>query len=372
MKKKIVILLAAVAALSMLGGCGEKKDDSKKADKEEKEIVYDASKYVTLGEYKGLEVSLESYEVTDEAIRASIEELIANYPVYTDSDKAAVENGDFANIDYEGLKDGVAFDGGTEAGRVLEIGSGSFIPGFEEGLVGAAVGATIPLNITFPEDYQNTEMAGAAVVFNVTVNKIVNKTDMTVDTLTDDYVKTNFSTNGFNTVDEFKAGVKKDMEESNAAQMETDTMAALAEKLSEVCKVKSLPEGLLDQKVKIYKEQMAASVQATYGMTLEEYLEVSKTSEEDFNTQITDIVKKQVEGDMILQAIAKKEKIKADKEGFAEYKKGVVSDFGYENEEALLEQYGEAYVENVYITTKAQDLVKENAKITFGEAKTQE
>lgn len=372
MKKKLVILLAAVCAVSMLGGCGTDKKSDKKETKEEKsakDIEYDVSDYVTLGEYKGMEVTLDSdYEVTEEAVKSQIESLLTSYPAYEDSDKTTVEDGDFVNIDYEGLKDGVAFDGGTAQGTVLEIGSGRFIDGFESGLIGANVGDTVSLNLTFPEDYQNTEMAGQAVVFNVTVNKIVNKADMTYDTITDQYVTDNFSSSGYETVQDLKDGVKERLTQSNESSKESDTQSAILEKLKEVCTVNSLPDGVLDQRVKEYKEKMEKTLKETYNMEMTDYLSSIGKTQEDFDTEITDYMQQNLEMEMILTAIADKEKIEVDEDGYKEYLANVISNGGYEDEDALMEEYGEEYVKTIYRNNKAMDMVKENAVVTYGDS----
>lgn len=372
MKKKLVILLAAACAVSMLGGCGTDKKSDKKETKEEtsaKDIEYDASDYVTLGAYKGMEVTLDSnYEVTEEDVKNEIESLLVSYPAYEDSDKATVENGDFVNIDYEGLKDGVAFDGGTAQGTILEIGSGRFIDGFESGLIGANVGDTVSLNLTFPENYQNTEMAGQAVVFHVTVNKIVNKAEMTYDTITDQYVTDNFSSSGYETVQDLKDGVKEQLTQNNESSRESDTQSAILEKLKEVCTVNSLPDGVLDQRVKEYKEQMETALKEMYNMEMEDYLSAINKTQEDFDTEITDYMQQNLEMEMILTAIADKEKIEVDEEGYKEYLASAVSNGGYEDEDALMEEYGEAYVKAIYRNNKAMDMVKENAVVTYGDS----
>lgn len=372
MKKKLVILLAAACAVSMLGGCGTDKKSDKKETKEEtsaKDIEYDASDYVTLGAYKGMEVTLDSnYEVTEEDVKNEIESLLVSYPAYEDSDKTTVENGDFVNIDYEGLKDGVAFDGGTAQGTILEIGSGRFIDGFESGLIGANVGDTVSLDLTFPENYQNTEMAGQAVVFHVTVNKIVNKAEMTYDTITDQYVTDNFSSNGYETVQDLKDGVKEQLTQNNESSRESDTQSAILEKLKEVCTVNSLPDGVLDQRVKEYKEQMETALKEMYNMEMEDYLSAINKTQEDFDTEITDYMQQNLEMEMILTAIADKEKIEVDEEGYKEYLASAVSNGGYEDEDALMEEYGEAYVKAIYRNNKAMDMVKENAVVTYGDS----
>lgn len=359
MKKKLVVLLAAVCAMSMLGGCGNDKE-------------YDASDYVTLGEYKGIEVKLEStYEVAEEDVKSYIESLLAYYPAYEDSDKTTVENGDFVNIDYEGLQDGVAFSGGTAQGTVLEIGSNSFIDGFESGLIGANVGDTVSLNLTFPEDYQNTEMAGQAVVFNVTINKIVNKVDITYDTMTDQYVLDNFSASGYETVEDLKNGIKEEMNASNESSKESDTQSAILEKLKEVCTVDSLPEGVLDERVKEYKEQLETALKENYDMEVEDYLTAINKTQEDFDTEITDYMQQNLEMELILTAIADKEKIEVDEEGYKTYLADLVTSGGYESEDALLEEYGEDYIKNIYRNNKAMEFVEENAVVTYGEAATE-
>lgn len=361
MKKKLVILLAAVGTLSILGGCGSDK----------KSITeYDASDYVTLGDYKGMEVKLDSnYEVTDEDVKNYIETTVFNmYPAYEDSDKTTVENGDFVNIDYEGLKDGVAFDGGTAQGTVLEIGSNTFIDGFESGLIGANVGDTVALNLTFPENYQSTDLAGQAVVFNVTVNKIVNKVDMTCETITDQYVIDNFSYRGYETAQDLKDGIKEQLTQSKESGKEQDTQTAVIEKLQEICTVNSLPDGLLDERVKEYKEEMEKSLKEDYNMGIEEYLTMINQTQEEFDTEITDYMKQNLEMELILTAIADKEKIEVDEEGYKEYINNIISSGNYESEEALMEEYGEDYVKTVYRNNKAMDMIRENAVVTYGDS----
>lgn len=167
MKKKITMVLSALLLLLTFAGCGASAEV-----KPLKDIKVD--KYVTLGEYKGLSVSVEPVSVPD----AQVEEAMLN--MYTGSfpeekgvkDRAVIV-GDTVNIDYEGKKDDVAFQGGTAQGSLLTIGSGRFIDGFEDGLVGVMPGETVDLNLTFPEKYDNAELAGAEVVFTVTVNYII-------------------------------------------------------------------------------------------------------------------------------------------------------------------------------------------------------
>ena len=182
-------LAAAGLALAVcVTGCGSGSGEGNGNVSEKNEIrSYEVEKYVTLGSYEGMSVEVAGdFEVSEEDVISYINDMLTYYPNYTDTDKQVVEDGDCVDIDYEGKKDGVAFDGGTAEGHVLEIGSDSFIDGFEDGLIGAKVGETRDLNLTFPENYQSAELAGAKVVFTVTVNKIVDKEIVTYDKLTDD------------------------------------------------------------------------------------------------------------------------------------------------------------------------------------------
>ena len=193
-KKFMVIALSALMAVSVIG-CGTKSEDqASESTAQSEQKTYDVAKYVTLPAYKNMDVTVSgTYEVTEDDVRDYVNNMCSYYPEYEDTDKTVVENGDCVDIDYEGKKDGVAFDGGTAQGYVLEIGSGTFIDGFEDGLIGVKVGETVDLNLTFPENYQSKELAGADVVFTVTVNKIVKKTETSYEDLTDEYVASNLN-----------------------------------------------------------------------------------------------------------------------------------------------------------------------------------
>lgn len=378
MKKKMAVLLAAVCAISLIGGCGGKGSTSEGTDAVESTddssgqagaITYDVENCVQLGEYMGLEVSLGSYEVTEESLKSTIESTLASYPSYEDTDKTTVEEGDVVNIDYEGLKDGVAFEGGTAQGSNLEIGSNSFIDGFEDGLIGKKVGEDVKLDLTFPEDYGNEELAGQAVVFNVKINKIVNEVYMTYDTMTDEFVTNNFVNDGYKTVDEMIEGTRKQLESNNETNKQTDTEKEIFKQLHESCTV-TLPDGLLDQRIQEYKDQYVQNIKNSYNMELADYLGSMGMTEEQFNDQVHQYIEESLTNQFILEAIAKKEKIEADEEGYTAYKKDVISDFGFENEDALLEQYGEDYVKNAYISDKTLNYLIENAKITYDSSNT--
>ncbi|MCI9447402.1 MAG: trigger factor [Lachnospiraceae bacterium] len=350
MKKKMIVLLAALCAVVLAGGCGGKNENGNDS--------------VKLGEYKGLELTLGSYEVTDEDVKNHIETKLTSYPVYEDTGKKKVEEGDIVNIDYEGLKDGVAFDGGTAEGANLEIGSNSFIDGFEDGLVGKKVGEKVELNLTFPEDYQNPELAGQAVVFKVTINKIVKENFMTYDTMTDDFVAGNFVSDGYESVDDMKKGVREELESNNESNKQTDIQNAIFEKLHETSSV-TLPDGLLEQRIQEYMDQFTENLKTSYNMELADYLSSMGTTEEEFDGQVRQYIEESLTNQLLLEEIAKKENIQSDEEGLNKYKQDIISDYGYEDEDALVEQYGEDYIKNAYISDKAMQFIIDNAKITY-------
>lgn len=251
MKKKIVLAVVLTALSAVLAGCG---DDSDKAWLDE----IKASNYVKLGEYKGIEVTEADPVVNDEEKEAYISYLLKMNP-----DRGVIE-GDTVNIDYTGTKDGTAFDGGTASGTNLTIGSGQFIEGFEEGLIGAKTGDTLELNLTFPEDYQSAELAGQDVVFSVTVNSIMAQEEQE---LTDEYVK-GLAITDVNTVDEFNQYVSDMMMAQAQQTYDNNVETAIADAVIANCEFKKdPPQAMVDRYTTTLTENLTNQA-TTYGMTL--------------------------------------------------------------------------------------------------------
>ena len=237
MKKITVIGLLTVITVFLITGCGMKEEDMKYLKD------FDPSKYVTLGDYKNMSITITKNEVTDEDLDSYIDYLLAANESYVDiTDRDVAQNGDVANIDYVGKKDGVAFDGGTATGFDLDLGSGVFIDGFEDGVVGMKVGETKDLNLTFPEDYNNEELAGADVVFTVTLNSIK---EAVIPELTDEYVQS--LDNGLATVEEYKADIRKTMEDSYASSRESEIEQAITDKLLAEATINGAPSGFVSR-----------------------------------------------------------------------------------------------------------------------------
>lgn len=361
MKKRMIAAAAACALAAAMIGCGS-------AGNENKIRSYEVEKYVTLGSYDGMAVEVSGdFEVSDEDVVDYINRMLTYYPDYKDTDKNTVEEGDCVNIDYEGKRDGVAFEGGTAQGYVLEIGSNSFIDGFEDGLVGAKVGDTLDLNLTFPEDYKSTELAGADVVFTVTVNKIVEKIETTYDSLTDDFVSSNFNVENVDTLySQTKSYMEDDCEENRVVA----ERAAVLDKLIEISKI-AVPDGLLEMKVDQYIQQFTKQ-NCDEENTLSDYLSANyNMTEEDFQTTITNEMEENLDDELVLEALVKAEGEEIDEEGFSEYISTAMTNGGYETEEELYKAYdsdyedGKTYLQNRYLLTNALTNLIEKCEITY-------
>ena len=251
MKKIITVLMAALMILSLFAGCSK--------DMSRQNYNYNTKKLVQLDSY-AVEVD-SSADTYKEAYAEKAEDLLN-----AKLTKGEIKKGDTANIDYVGKKDGVAFEGGTAEGHDLVIGSNSFIPGFEEGLIGAAIGSTVDLNLTFPKEYQNAELAGKAVVFTVKINYAVRK----FEEINDENAKF--------------CGFK------NATDMEAEcaTYAKECVAWEEVCKkavIETYPEKEDKKFVEFYFVNLEQMLMSNYGMTVENYLSYTGNTKESIESQ---------------------------------------------------------------------------------------
>ncbi|NLZ80334.1 MAG: trigger factor [Clostridiales bacterium] len=313
MKKKIGLVAMGLLVSLLAVGCGDKQ---KTADSE-------YSQYVTLGEYKKIEVEAESVEVTEEELETRITSMF----------REVIEMGDTANLNYEGLLDGVAFEGGTADNYDLNIGSGQFIPGFEDQLVGVKVGDTVALDITFPEDYGKEELNGQAVVFNVTVNNIAG---VEAAELNEDYVKANTE---FTTIEEYKESVKAEMLVEKEEIAKTNKIANVWEVVKTNAVVNSYPEELVTKysdSMKNYYTQFASM----YGMQLADYLVAVGSTQEEFDTECKTYGEQATAEYMILSMIASEEKITISDEEYDEELAQAVIEAGAGSAEELEEAYG--------------------------------
>ncbi len=380
MKKGIAMLLVCAAAgMTLLGGCSkdngaagsstaEAEGETIKAKTLLKATDYDVKDYVTLmDDYMNLSVELDSdYAVTEEAVNDYIQNsVLPYYPVYTKGDKTTVESGDVVNIDYTGTLNGEAFDGGSDTGYNLEIGSGQFIDGFEDGLIGANVGESRDLNLTFPEDYPSADMAGQAVVFHVTVNGIMNAADATLDTVDDAYVAQNFSTYGLSTVDDMNAYFTDMLSSQYENERLMDLQTKVMEQLEAGCEVE-LPEGLLDARKDQVIQQTEASAQQA-GSSYEDYIAsyYGYSTAEEFEAYVEETLQEQLVQELILEAIVEDQDVSINTADFDDFVAQYVSYYGFEDEEAFFENYGgEDFVKLSFAENIAFQNVMDAAKTT--------
>ena len=310
---------------------------------------------VTLRGYKTLKATKKVEPVTDEDIAKELEKLQERNARMVSVEDRAAEMGDTVTFDFEGFQDGVAFEGGKAENHSLVLGSGQFIPGFEEQLVGAAVDAELDVNVTFPEEYHAAELAGKPAVFKCKVHKIEKKELPAID---DDLIK---DSTDFETVDEFKADAKKRLEE----QREKVAQDAVDEKLVEGV-IKSMkadiPEAMFEHAIDDRIQDFAYRLQAQ-GLSLELYMQYTGMDEKAFREGFREQAEKQVKLRLALEAIAKKEKIApTDEEIEAEYAK-FAEQYSMEVDKVKAAIPASALVEDLSVS-KAMDFVKEHATIT--------
>lgn len=370
MKKRWCIAVLAMCMTMAVTGCngGSEQKDSKTESSAEagtsksgsKIIDVDPAKYVKLGDYKGMELTKEVQDVTEEQIQATIDsDLKTNAKTLGEGETA--QSGDIVNIDYVGKVDGKEFDGGSTDGQGtdLELGSGSYVDGFEDQLVGAKAGETRDVNVTFPEDYGSEELASKDAVFTVTVNSIKRPAE-----LTDEWVAENTDVK---TVDEYRQSIVEDLEKSAEESSQINLGNTAWNNLVSGSEIKEYPEDLLKEETDLVKSQMEEQCKA-YGIELSDFLEQMGMNEDDYNTQCEETAKSNLQMIMVAQAVINQEGLSLDDEKSDQIREEMAANYGYESVDDAMKQAGEErFNQNVGIEVVKQFLV-DNAKIDTGEA----
>ena len=269
---------------------------------------------VTLGQYKELEIVRHLFEVNDEQINNHLKSLQEKHARLVTLDEGEVAFGDTAVIDFEGFLDGVAFEGGKGEDYALEIGSGSFVPGFEEQLVNQKIGEEKEIEVTFPENYHGEDLAGKGVTFKVKVNSIRRKE---LSKLDDDFAQ---DISEFDTLEELKEDIKNKMEEHGANQGEAWLREQAVEKAGENANVE-IPHVLVERQTEVMIEDLERNLQ-TQGLNLEQYFMYTGMTRENLKEEYAEGAKKAVLSELVLEAIAKEESIEATDEDLEkEYEK---------------------------------------------------
>ena len=345
---KTAVLTAAAAVAVMLAGCGQNEDEKVYLDEVK------AEDYVKLPEYKGLNVVQELPEVTDEYRDAYINYLLSLNP------PEGAKEGDTVNIDYVGTLDGVAFEGGTAAGQNLTLGSGKFIEGFEEGLIGAKAGDVVELNLTFPENY-SPEMAGKSVVFTVTVNTVMAAEPQE---LTDEYVKG--LDNGCSTVEEYKQYAYDLLMEDAEESYENAIENSLVNMLMENCEfTKEPPQAMVEGYTSMLRESLAAEA-ANYGMTLDQFISAGfGTDAETFAQEIQEQARQYARQYIMLQAIADREGLNVtDEDVDKEIEELTAQNGGDMSVEEIKEEIDDRRYKEYMMSQKVMEMLRENAVVS--------
>ena len=255
---------------------------------------------VTLGEYKGFKIEKKVEAVADEAIDKHIDQMRNRKSTMVAAEEgAAVADGDFTTLDFKGFVDGEAFEGGEGKDYPLQIGSGSFIPGFEEQLVGAKVGEEREVNVTFPEEYHEKKLAGKPAVFKCTIKSIKNKV---LPELNDEFVAANSS---FKTVDELKADVRANLEKQAEQKAENERRVQAIDTAVDNAKV-DIPAVMIEDRINQMIEEFAMRLKQQ-GMEMEQYLQYAGSNLEAMREQYKEVAAKNVKTDLVLEAVAKAE-----------------------------------------------------------------
>ncbi len=270
---------------------------------------------VKLGDYKGLPIKKKATRVTQKDIDAEVERLQQRYADIVVKEEGNVESGDTAVIDFEGFKDGVAFDGGKAESYPLEIGSGAFIPGFEDQLIGMAKEETKDINVTFPEDYQVAELAGQPVVFKVTVHEIKTKV---LPEANDELIK-EAKIKDVETMEDYRAYVKKNLSERKDRENEENFTNELLEKVVANAEVE-IPDAMIERETDEMVREITQRLSAQ-GFTLEQFAQVTGQDEEKIRAEVRQDAEKKVRVRLVLEAVAEAEQFEiSDEEIDAELK----------------------------------------------------
>jgi len=265
---------------------------------------------VTLGEYKGVEVPKQVIEVTEEEIQAEVDKERENNSRIINVDDRAAAQGDIVVLDYEGFVEGVAFEGGKGENHELTIGSGSFIPGFEEALIGSKIDEDVDVNVIFPEEYQEEKLAGKPAVFKCKVHEIKVKELPEAD---DDFAK---DVSEFDTLDEYMDNIKKDLTEKKEKEAKKAKETAAIEKAVENAEME-VPDPMVAEQVKQMAEDFSRRIQSQ-GLTIEQYFQFTGMTAEKFMEQMKPEALKRIQNSLVLEAVAKAEDIQASDEKLEE------------------------------------------------------
>ena len=313
---------------------------------------------VTLGQYKGLEGVYAEAEVTDEEVEAALADARKRNARFVDVDRP-VQQGDSIVLDFEGFVDGVAFEGGKADNYTLEIGSGAFIPGFEDQLVGLAAGQEGEVKVTFPEQYAEN-LAGKDAVFKVKVHTV---REPELPELDDEFAK---DVSEFDTLEEYKADLRKNLAESRKTEAERSFKSEIMNQALDNMTAE-VPESMIAEKTNEFLDNYADSMGLRGRVSREELIKGMGMGEEEFNSMMRPGALRQVQADLLLDAVVKAEGLEATEEEKADFYKKLEEDYG-ENSEQIKAMIDEKLMARDIERRKAADLIYSSAVKTAPKA----
>lgn len=355
MKRTISIILVLLICLTMFAGCAKDKGRNLGANYTEAKL----KEYITLGQYKGIEYTYDLQEVTPEAVEQYLHDALSNkgYGQTKDITDRPVQKGDTVNIDYKGMKDGVAFEGGTAQGQDLVIGSKSFIDGFEDGLIGATIGETRNLNLTFPTEYHSEDLAGQAVVFEVKVNSIKAKV---YPEITDDLIA---EISDCKNLAEFQAYAYEQLSAQYKQEADSKISSDVWSKVLANVKINVLPQDEIEVYTQKVIEQYNNMYSQQYGDTFENALIAQGKSVKD--PEIAQQLKLEAEAmvleAMTIMAIAYQENLTFTDEQYNSELQKYAKEYGYADTKTFLTAIDEQQFHLMLLYDRVIDFVMKNA-----------
>ena len=348
MKKKTVFTAILLGMTMLLSACGSN----------EKYTTIDASlesKVTELAQYKGLSYELEEVTITDEEVEEEMDMEISWYGTYRAlADKTTAEDGDTVNIAFKGTIDGEEFEDGTSESYDLTLGEGEMIEGFEEAIIGKNVGDTVTVDLVFPEDYFDEEVAGKNVTFEITLNQIEEYVE---PELTDEFVKENLD---YDNVEAFREATKNSLVESNTEAANEEAQAALIEEIIENSKFE-----MVETEVSEYREALVEEYKSyaeMYGMTYGDFLEMFVgTTEEAFEEDSKSLAEESIKTTLIYQAIIEKENLGVTEKEYKKAIKEMAEEYEYDSVEEFEADYDKPSIIEEMLYEKVMDFIVKNA-----------
>lgn len=310
---------------------------------------------VKLGKYKGIQIKKIEYNVSDEDINHELGHMAERNSRIVEVEGRPVENGDITVIDFEGSVDGVKFEGGKAEGHELEIGSGSFIPGFEEQIIGMKADEEKDIKVKFPDDYFSEDLKGKEAVFKVKLHEIKKKE---LPEINDEFAK---DSSEFDTLDELKNSIKEKLEEENKSRAKYETEEEAIKTVCEDVEI-DIPSGMIDTEI----DNMIKDIETRLsyqGMNMEMYLKMVGKTMEDFRKEGEDEAKKAVKTRLVLEQIVKEEKIEPSEEKINEKLEEMAKVYGKTTEELKQNEYFMEYITKTLAQEEVISFLVENAKI---------